>query len=121
MIGEGSSLFVSFVLNPTGAAGDDFYANFTTPGSAGDNLVRFHVSSENDSAHTYGARYRYLATINMESGDGHAAGEPVLIVGKITMVPGEDNDTMQMWINPRLGLSERLGAITSVSVSLANE
>ena len=117
VVGDSSVLYFSYALLGTGAPGDDFITRLNTIGSDSGSLVRVRVDDENAPAYTIGAQIFEDATIVLESGAGHAVDEPIFVVGKLTMAPGRDNDSLKVWVNPTLGKGEALGGVESVSVA----
>ena len=63
------------------------------------------------------SKYNQDTNLVSEPNSGHAAGEIVLVVARVSLVPGVGNDTMEMWINPLLGLGERQGAVTVTALN----
>jgi len=118
VLGEGRSMYFSMIYTPTGASGNSYWAHSITQESTQSQLGRFRTNDAADPNHTFESQFRTSASSTTEAGS-HPHGVPVFLVGKTTMVPGADNDTFSMWINPAVGVAEP--APTLLSTETGND
>jgi len=103
VVGEGNSLYLSLLLKPTELA-SSYFMMFATSGSTHGSLGRL-TGRESGGQQELGVRLRTSGSAGW-SGKTVALGETTLVVLKLTMVSGSDNDTMELWVNPTVGQSE---------------
>ncbi len=103
VVGEGNALYLSLLLKPTVIA-TSYFTMFATDGSANGSLGRL-TGRESGGQQELGVRLR-KSNDDGWSGKAVALGETALVVIKLTMVPGPDNDTMELWVNPTVGTPE---------------
>jgi len=103
VVGEGNAVYLSVLLKPT-AILSGYFIHFETDGSIQWQLGRlrgWNSGGEQQlgvSIRGSGAAGRSDKTI--------AVGETALVVIKLTMVPGADNDIVELWVNPPIGTPE---------------
>jgi len=103
VVGEGKFVYLSLLYKPTAIA-TSYFLRFATTGSVQGSLGRLR-GRETGGQQELGVSLRG-SNDNGWSGKTIALGETALVVYKLTMVPGADNDTMELWVNPPVGQSE---------------
>ncbi len=117
IIGEESVLYVSFLYKPI-EVGNSYFAHNITSGSIQGQLGRWDSKSDNAPTTTFVARWRDGGTrVFEEEPDGHESGETVFVVAKTTLVPGVDNDTFDLWIDPDPGRPEPAPSASTSSLA----
>jgi hypothetical protein len=101
--GEGSTVYLSLLLKPMEIA-SGYFLYFDTEGSVQSQLGRLRGEDS-------GGQQRLGVSLRGSGGTAWAdktvaLGETVFVVMKLTMVPGSDNDTVEIWINPAVGQPE---------------
>ena len=101
--GEGNSLYLSMLLKPTEMS-TSYFVMFATPDSVNGSLGRLR-GEDSGGQQQLGVSLR--GSSRSEWSDKTVAlGETVLVVMKLTMAPGSDNDTVELWVNPEVGQPE---------------
>jgi hypothetical protein len=103
VVGEGSVVYLSLLCKPT-AILSGYFLRFATNGSVQGSLGRLRGRSAGD-------QQEFGVSIRSNSFSGYsdktvALGETALVVFKLTMVPGADNDFVELWVNPPVGRPE---------------
>lgn len=103
VVGEGNVIYLSLLYKPTAIA-TSYFLRFATSGSVQGSLGRLR-GRESGGQQELGVSIRGNSFSGW-SGKTVALGETALVVIKFTMVPGADNDTMELWVNPTVGTPE---------------
>jgi len=103
VVGEGNVVYLSVLLKPTGIL-SGYFTMFATYGSVQGALGRLR-GRDSGGQTELGVSIRGSGSAGW-SGKTVALGETALVVIKFTMVPGADNDTMELWVNPTVGMPE---------------
>ena len=103
--GEGNSLFVSFLLkyNDAQGIGTTYFLHLRTPNSPQNQIGRWQLRDDNSGAQPQALYAQWRGGGSRVKATDLISGTTVFIVSKFTMVPGADNDTHTMWINPTFG------------------
>ena len=110
--GEGSVLYVSFLYKPI-ELGTSYFAHNNTDGNYHNQIGRLESKSDNAPNTTFYARWRESGSRMPEEGTGHENDTTVFLVFKTTLVPGEYNDTIDLWIDPEPGDPEPVPMVTT--------
>jgi len=94
VVGEGNFAYLSLLCKPT-AISTSYFLHFETNGSIQWQLGRLRGRNVGGD---HGPAQWSDKTI--------ALGETALVVIKLTMVPGVDNDIVEIWVNPTVGTPE---------------
>jgi len=103
VVGEGNVAYLSLLLKPTGIL-SGYFLRFATSGSVQGSLGRLR-GQDSGGQTELGVSIRGNSFSGW-SGKTVALGETALVVYKITMVPGADNDIVELWVNPTVGTPE---------------
>jgi len=103
VVGEGNFVYLSVLLKPT-AILSGYFIHFETTGSIQHQLGRLR-GWDSAGEQELGVSIRPSGPAG-RSDKTVALGETALVVIKLTMVPGADNDIMEIWVNPTVGAPE---------------
>jgi len=118
LVGEGHTLYYSLLYKPTDIA-TSYFLTFVTSGSVNGGLGRL-TGRDTGGEQELGIRLR-TSDDNGWSGKTIALGETALVVIKLTMVPGPDNDVMELWVNPTVGTYEQPSDVVQLGGTAGND
>ncbi len=108
--GEGNSLYASFLYKPLSIPGT-YWFQLDTTGSIQGQLGRIDGKNTNGQVEL-GCRMRTATVLSKKP---IPLGQTALVVMKVTMVPGSNNDTVQLWVNPPVGAPEPAADATAIA------
>jgi len=103
VVGEGNFAYLSLLCKPT-AISTSYFLHFETNGSIQWQLGRLRGRNVGGDQ-GFGVSIRGSGPAQW-SDKTIALGETALVVIKLTMVPGVDNDIVEIWVNPTVGTPE---------------
>ncbi len=103
VVGEGNVAYLSLLCKPT-AISTSYFLHFETDGSIQWQLGRLR-GRDSGGEQGFGVSIRGSGPAEW-SDKTVALGETALVVIKLTMVPGVDNDIVEIWVNPTVGTPE---------------
>ncbi|MCU0914330.1 MAG: discoidin domain-containing protein [Planctomycetes bacterium] len=108
--GEGNCLYASFLYKPLGIPGT-YWFQLDTTGSIQGQLGRIDGKGANGQVEL-GCRMRTATVLSKKP---LPLGQTAFVVMKVTMVAGSNNDTVQLWVNPPVGVPEPTADATAIA------